>query len=520
MKKVYFSVRWLALVVAFGALGLGMAFATPVGARQVGGEHTTAGTTNTPNITSGAAALVGIDEEGLLSFNDEALAKAVAAGATWSRTELDWADYEPIRGGAFVWPPANLDPLLKLSSGLAPVVYISKNPAWASALPCEPIDTNDASLVTDFGNFMGALATHYPNVKIWGLSNEPDSPTGNEDSTSNGCFASSSAGGLNNNGVKDYIEYAIMLKTAWKAVHTANPNAKVAIGALALDSFTTNDQGQCVPSGYPKCDGQFRYDFTTNLFGYIGKTKNVIDGGKYADMVLFNYYELYGPLYWELKYPGHGIQAKTNAIRVLMKQANMPTLPLLVTETGLPSVMPWDSTDNKTGQARCLNITMVRGAAAKLQGIVWWTFRDYNDNDPLTYRETWKYGIVDQDMNVKPAYTAMQVLVSELNAFKYSTTVSGTSGFAGVEGYTFKSGKVIKYAVWSSTIASKPTLANCSWTRTAKMVTFTANKVKVVDYMGGVTTIQDNKKGDKNKTIGQIGFKVAADPKFVTINPK
>lgn len=517
MKQVYISVKWLALVAAFGALCLSMAFATPVGARQVGGEHTTVVTSNVPNTNSGAAALVGIDEEGLLSFSDEALNKAVAAGATWSRTELDWHDYELVRG-TIVFPQAAFDPLLKLSSGLAPVVYVSYNPAWASTLPCAPIDTNNNSLVADFGTFMGAIAAHYPNVKIWALSNEPDSPGGDADTTSSGCFASDTPGGLNNNNVKDYIDYAIMLKTAWKAVHTANPNAKFAMGALAFDSFTKIN-GTCVPAGYPgNCDGQFRYDFAPNVFGYMAANP-LTNGDKYMDMVLFNYYEIYAP-FWQSKAKGHAIQAKANMLRSLMQTAGIPVVDLMVTETGLPSAPPFT---DLAGQARCLDVTMVRGAAAPLVGVVWWTFRDFNDNDPQVYRRTWKYGIVDQDMNIKPGYTAMQVMVSELNTFTYSKTTSDKTGFKGVEAYAFKSGKVTKYAVWSSKLQApdpnKP-FTDCTWGRNSATVTFKAKKVKIVDYMGGVTTIQDNKKGDKNKTIGLIGFKVAGDPKFVTINPK
>src|SRR5438876_860177 len=127
MKQLYISVKWLALVAAFGALGLGMAFATPVGARQGTGENPATGTINVPETATGAGSLVGIDEEGLLSYNDIALTKAVASGATWSRTEVDWNSIEAVRG---VFNFAETDAALNklLGSGLTPVVYVSYNP--------------------------------------------------------------------------------------------------------------------------------------------------------------------------------------------------------------------------------------------------------------------------------------------------------------------------------------------------------------------------------------------------------
>jgi hypothetical protein len=406
-----------------------------------------------------------------------------------------------------------------LAGGLEPAVYISSNPQWASDLPCAPIDTTNPAMVTAFYDFMYATVTHYPEVKIWALYNEPDAPAGDEYTTGGGCFASHTNGGLNQNGVKDYIEYAIMLKTAWKAVHTANPNAQLAVGALAFDSFAKNQNGVCEPSGYPgNCDGFFRYDFVTNLFGYMGNPANALPiGDKYMDMVLFNYYEIYGP-FWETKAKGRGIQAKANVLRLKMQQANLVPVDLFVSETGLPSVSPFA---DKAGQARCVDITMVRGAAGGLKGIVWWTFRDFSDTDPRPDRREWKYGLVDQNMAPKPAYTAMQELTEQLNGFSYFKTHSGKKGFAGVEGYSFKSGTATKYVVWSSTIKSQSTLADCSWTRSSKLVSIKAKKIEIVDYMGAtVKVIEDNKgKADKDKTLGRIGFKVAGDPKFVRVNP-
>jgi hypothetical protein len=364
---------------------------------------------------------------------------------------------------------------------------------------------------------MEELAAHYPEVEIWALYNEPDQPTGTADSTSSGCFASSTYGGINSNGVKDHIEYAIMLNTAWKAVHAANPNARLATGAFAFDSFTTDGNGNCVPSDYPGgCIGAFRYNFVTNLFGYIGANP-LPDGSKYIDMVLFNYYDVYGP-YWETKTTAkdRGIQAKANVLRFLMLQASMDPVDLFVTETGIPSIAPYA---NLEGQARCLDINMVRGAAGGLKGIVWWTFKDFADNDPLPWRREWKYGIVDQNMEIKPAYTAMQVLSSELDNFNFDKSLGGKKDYKELELYRFKGGGVTKFAVWSSSIKSTSTGLDCSWVRNKKLAFFKANTIRVVDYLGKVKTIKDGTKKDKDTRAGYVGIMVAGSPKIVQLNP-
>ncbi len=498
MNKIISSAKWLALLGMLSVLALSIG-------------HTAQA--SRPLVGTGVAALLGVDEGGLLSNNDAALALAVSSGAYWTRTEVNWSEIESTQG---VYNFASTDgPLNKLlNSGMTLVVYVSSNPAWASTLPCAPIDTTDTALVTAFENFMHALAAHYPTIKIWALYNEPENPNGTANSNSSGCFGSTSSGGINDNGVKDSDEYAIMLKAAWKGVHTANPNAILATGALAFDNFNQ----ATAPGDYPGGGngGTFNYHFVSNLFGYMGA--NLLSGGdKYMDMVLFNYYEVYGP-YWEKKAKGHGIQAKANVLRSRMEQATIPVVDLFVTETGEESRDAWVGLQ---GQARCMNIIMVRGAAAQLKGIVWWTFKDYPDSAPYP-QNTWKYGMVDQNLQLKPSYTAMQTLVAELNTFTYNKTYSNKTGFKDVEAYRFKSGGVTKYAVWSSsrkTVAGEEYKPDCSWTRNKRMVTFKANSIRTVDYLGVTKTIMDNKKGDKDPAVGQVAFKIGTEPKIVQINP-
>lgn len=506
MRKVLSGGKWFALFVMLMLVAVSLANGAPVRARGGGAKATAAVNLQAPEVVTGAAALFGIDEGAILSKNDTAAALAAGSGAHLTRTEINWSTIEAVRGDYnFTVPDIAINRLL--ANGFNPVVYISSNPEWATELPCAPIDTKDAAMVTTFANFMGAVAARYPQVKVWALYNEPDSREGDEYATSKGCMAGDD---LNDNNRPDYADYAIMLKNGWKAVHAANPTALMATGALAFDNF--NEDGY--PSGYPGSPNPngFSYNFASNVFSYMAANP-LLNGEKYIDMVMFNYYEVYGP-YWETRASGHGIQAKANVLRTKMQQAGIPVIDLLVTETGEWSLNQWIGLQ---GQARCMNIIMTRGVAANLKGIIWWTFRDYSDSAPFP-QNTWKYGIVDENLQIKPSYTALLVLVTELNNFTFNKNFSNKKDFKGIEAYKFRSGGATKFIVWSSTIKEQTYKPDCSWTRSNKTATFKGKSIRIVDYMGTAKTITDNKKGDKDKRVGYIGYAVGGDPKIIQVN--
>ena len=455
-------------------------------------------------VPSGVTAIFGIDEGGVVGRSAEAATLASATGVRWVRGEVSWNSLEPVQGVYnFTEAEGNINQLL--NANLVPIMYISDNPSWAANTRCGPVDTTDPDRVTAFANAIGALAAHFPQVTTWALYNEVDRSVNFERGA--GCFGASSAGGVNHNGVKDSKEYAILLAAAWKAVHDANPNAQLVMGALAFDNFDSS-----APSTYPgQHNGDFNYNFTTDLFGYMKKNP-LPDGQKYMDMVLFNYYDIYGR-YWERNAPGRGIQAKAAALKNKIKQAKIPVVPLFVTETGEDSY-----SIGLSAQARCLDITLVRGAAAKLKGVVWWTFQDLPDDADPPYN-TWKFGVVDQNMQPKPSYTALLTLTTQLNNYTYKKNLSGTANFVNVEAYRFVDGGSMKYVVWSSSYKSTSYDPECSWARNSKLATFDAKAIRTVDYMGKAKLIKDNGKKDKDKTKGKIGIMLTGNPQIVEINP-
>lgn len=455
---------------------------------------------------AGVTTIFGIDEGAVLGRDSQAAALASNAGVNWVRAEVSWNALETTPGVYdFTSTEESINRLL--GAGLSPILYLADNPAWAANTRCGPVDTNDPAKVTAFANAIGALAGHFPQVKAWALYNEVD--RSQDTDAGAGCFGAHSTGGVNNNGVKDSKEYAILLAAAWKAVHTANPNAQLVIGAVAYDNFDKTSAPKNYPGGGN--GGSFNYNFLADLFGYM-KQNPLPVGQKYMDMALFNFYGIYGP-YWESVASGYGIQAKTAALKERMKASGIPVAPLFVTETGEDSL-----SIGLNAQARCLDITLVRGAAAKLKGVVWWTFQDHA-NYPPPPSSPWQFGIVDKDMQPKPSYTALLTLTTELNAYAFKKNLSGKPGFVSVESYRFAKPGSVKYVVWASSYKSTSYDPECSWPRNPKLATFDATKLRVVDYLGKVRTIKDNSKKDKDKTVGKIAIRLTGTPKIVQINP-
>lgn len=494
--------RIVFLTLALGVLALPLTPASPARAED-GAEASSVAQASGPFVPpKKAAALFGLDDGGVLYTSETTRNIAAETRVKWVRSSVEWDQVEAVRGTYnFTGLDYVLNPLIE--KGFTPVVYVGENPSWAANTHCGPIDTTDSSLVQSFRNLMGALAARYPKVKVWALYNEMDFE-GQPDAGKAGCFGTRTPGGLNNNGVRDVDEYAILLATAWKAVKKANPQALVGTGALAFDNFNP----ETAPVDYPGggAGGHFNYHFLDELAATM-KNNPRPAGEKFMDLVLFNYYDLYGTYYWKKQAAGEGIQSKAAVIRQKLAQANIKGVKLFVSETGSESF-----SNGQDGQARCVTYNLVRGAAAKLKGVVWWTFRDHDDSLP-----TWKYGVVDMALQRKMAFYALQTLTTELDNYGYKGTESGQPDFKGIEAYRFGSKGKSKYFIASASILDSSKRSNCVWTRNERTARFNANKIRVVTYLGQRKNIRDNTKKDLDPAVGRIAIQVGTDPLFVTI---
>lgn len=441
-----------------------------------------------------------MDDGGVTSTSPDLTSLARATGAQNLRMALYWKLLEPANTtpAGYNWTYPDSFFARAFNADLTPLVYIAENPAWAANTPCGPIDTKNANLRAEFGQFMGALAARYPQIKRWGLYNEADGSSVTKQT--GGCFGDDNTGDLNNNNVPDYAEYAEMLGISRDAVHQANPDAQVYM-AVAFDDF---DLKTC-PPGY-KClpASHFDYHFLPNLFNYMAKHPRA-NGQPYADALTFTYYDIYGP-YWERQPSGaglYGIQAKAAAIQKRMKDAGV-SFPLFVTETGDDSQAGWIGTE---GQSRCLTISFVRGAAVSLQTMVWWTFVDNPGKG-------WYYGLIDTSKNLKPSYNAFQTLFGALNGWTYVKRWTRTKS---VEGYLFTDGVNKKWVVWS-TLAQPDGKSPCAYPRATAHMNFKAKRLRVTDLYGSVKTVRDNHAGDMNPRAGRIRIPLTGAPQYVVIN--
>ena len=506
-QSLWKKMRRAFVFAALGLVALWLNMAAPVWAMPQAPERAAQTAPQAVTARTGAASVFGIDDGGVISSGETTRNWAVGTGANWERISLYWSSLEPTQGNYnFTSADNALTPLL--NKGFSLYVYLEMNPTWASNTNCGPV--NGADKVAAFATMLGKLAQRYPAVKVWSAYNEVDFE-GNVSQNNGGCFGASSAGGVNNNGVKDASEYAQMMAAAWKAIHAANPNALFSMGAVAYDNFNASS----APAGYPGGGngGIFNYKFLSDLFTYM-KNNPLSNGGKYMDLMAFNFYNIYGP-YWQTKASGYGIQAKAKVLRNLMSAKSIPVVPLFVTETGEDSI--WLGAN---GQARCLTMTMVRGAGTNLMGVTWWTFKDFPDSAPAP-RNTWKYGVVDQNLVPKPAYTAFSVIANELNGFNYDKTMTNKTNFKGVEAYSFVNGGAKKIVMWgfSKPNPTDPDKPECSWARASNLANFNATTVRTVTYLGAVKTIKDNSTKDKNPAVGVIGLYAGGNPMIVQINP-
>ncbi|HZQ07694.1 MAG TPA: hypothetical protein VFD70_14015, partial [Anaerolineae bacterium] len=142
------------------------------------------------------------------------------------------------------------------------------------------------------------------------------------------------------------------------------------------------------------------------------------------------------------------------------------------------------------GQSEYAVKTFTRGLASGITHMIWWTFQDFPDSAPPP-SNTWKYGLVDQNLSPKPAYAAYQTASRELTEAVYQQPLSVKGG----EGYLFTKNGSGKAVVWSA--SDVPVT-----------VTFAGNALQVTDMYGATRTVTDGSTDDQDGTVGRIGIQI------------
>jgi len=279
-----------------------------------------------------------------------------------------------------------------------------------------------------------------------------------------------------------------LMRVAWKAMHAANPNTRLAFGNVAFDNFTP---ASSPPDYLGGCC--FDYQFLDNLFSYM-EAHPLPPGDKYGDALGFNNYLFYDLIYWEGKYPpALRTSAKVSALRQIMSRHGMD-FPLVITEmSGSHTNLDAGGVTQRV-QARQLVQLYAHALYSDVKVILWWTWNDH----PNLHLQ---YGIVDLNLTPKESYFAFQTLIAQLHEYEPADSRIKPR-FVDLG---FKKGTRLKRVVYARTNTVSDRVVN---------VRFDAQTIRVTDMQGNVTEYH-LAKGEK-----RIILAVNANPVYVEINPR
>jgi hypothetical protein len=463
------------------------------------------------------------------------------AGVRWVRTGVSWALVEPTdmdltNPANGNWPDSWIGNLANEGFGVLMLIY--ENPSWAANTSCGPLKSG---MLGEFSEFLTALVTRYSqppyNVKYWELYNEPDITDIGQGEGYGGCWG--------NNGA----EYAQMLAAADAAIHGADPEAKVLMGALAYEWWSGDYFNSGIdPSITP---GPTEWSTAGNEFPDFLEVVLSNGGGDYFDMMSFHCYVVFHPR-WDLpddgslpgdvayepacdgstdllKRPQEGdILGKVTYLRkrLIKHDVAYGDKSFVASEigrrsdSGQPMLQQGCLGGNVPGsneqQSRYAVQGNVRAMAAGLEIAIWYDVVDH----------PWgEYGLLDMAWNPKPAYWAYKTATDELMEVVYDHQMTeGETGWTDVEGYEFQmpDGRQ-KWVLWTPTKLSGETV---------REVSFPASQVRVVpkqkynetypdtEIPGVVQVIDDGGVGDKGPSgDGEVTIDVTASPIFVEANP-
>lgn len=376
------------------------------------------------------------------------LTPLVAAQTQWvRRAAVEWHLVQPVEDQPPDWNAlATLEQeLLNAAQNKMSVILIVRGvPGWAQVVPnsgstCGPIAPTK---YVAFASFMRQLVSRYSappyTVKYWEIWNEPDvAPTQVAPNSLIGCWGNA-ADAYFGGGV-----YAQLLQAVYPQIKLADPQAQVLVGGLLLDC-DPRLAGACVDPQPPRF-----------LEGIVRA-----DGGNYFDGVSFHAYDYYTHTSgsvgryvntnWQSAWntTGPAANAKANFIRQVLTQYNVTDKFLLNTETALICGGPADppgagvcgSTEFETTKAYYVAQSYAGAIALNLRANVWYSVLGWRNS-----------GLLEADLDPRPAYTAYQFARQRLIDSKYLGVISGAdvNNPAGLMGYKFDRGDRRVWVMWS-----------------------------------------------------------------------
>ena len=309
-----------------------------------------------------------------------------AAGFNMARTDLKWDRVEKTKG-QYIW--TEYDQLIDglIARGITPYMILDYNNSLYGAPVMNGI-SSDAQR-QGYTNFAKAAAARYKGKSIiWEIWNEPNM-------------------GMFWGPVDNAADYVKLVKSAVPAMKAADPNCIVVGPAVA---------------------------FIANTFDYIKAC---------AAQGLFNYIDGLSLHPYKNAAPESGdIQYLYSAVRDILNQYGKSNLPILGGEFGFSTA--WSNIGSEQTQAEYLVRQLVLHDQLNIPVSIVYDFRN-DGTDPNNVEHN--FGTIRNDYSIKPAYTAIQKLRSELAGYNYSSKLSSNSGDYIFE-YTSDAEK--KVAAWTT----------------------------------------------------------------------
>jgi len=365
------------------------------------------------------------------SFDQSRVSELKTLNTYWVRRFMvDWSKIEPLRTDppTYNWGAVDEAGLLAVAaSKVTPVITVKFTPSWAqkySGVTCGP---PAADYLDEFAQFLQAVVARYSrhpyNARYWEIGNEVEvvHTIDNPDSIY-GCWGAAKeqyyGGGY----------YAQMLKLAYPAMKTADPQAQILIGGLLLDCDPTH------PPVGKNCKSS-RY-----LEGILAN-----GGGPYFDIVSYHSYAYYVPgKIWEdtpnWSARGGVFEGKISYLREVLAEYQVDK-PLMLTEGSLVCSEATAGCNPigdefKELQGDYVYWVYLRGWAENLAGVFWYTLED----------SEWRSSGLKKNGVPNPAYYAYQYLSGTLQD---AQLVGPVTGYSGLLGYKFKLPDKNLWIVWA-----------------------------------------------------------------------
>ncbi|MFC1726916.1 hypothetical protein ACFL0Y_00115 [Patescibacteria group bacterium] len=331
-----------------------------------------------------------------------------------------------------------------------------------------PMDDEDLG---EYGELLRLLAERYDGD---GINDAPGNPILNHFEPLNEIDSFHKYGSdddLNNNGLDDYKDYAILQRTFYNEIKAANPSAIILFSGMALEDC-------CV----------FNINFLENVLAYSYQTW----GKQFFDYMNLHYYEAFYNNWTGHEndnYSGGGVRGKIHWAKNLMAQYGAGDKPILFSEIG----QPVNETVSEETQARLVFKLFSQSISTGEGPLLWFTLKDYFEAD---------YGFVRLDNTIRPSFGTFKILVDEMKNYSYLAKEANSL----LEGYVFihnhLSGK-FKEILWSRSA-------------TTENRDYFASSVIKTNKAGVKTYITDGGSGDTDGSAnGQVKISVSNDPVIV-----